>query len=99
MKWIIISVVGMLIFCALLYGQIAYGPSSIIYKETFTVTFGTSKTADTTAVSGAVASDRYLVTPTLQPNGKLWAIARAGTLIINSTVVESSLTCNVVRFR
>lgn len=100
MKWIIFAFIVLFAWCLLLYGQSAhYGPPASLYKEVLTGTFGTGKTADTLTVSAGTATDKYILTPTAEPNGMLYVTAGTGKAIITSTATETTLTYNAVRFR
>lgn len=72
-----------------------------IIKDTFIVTWGVGKTADTTAVDGAIDTDKYFLTDaydaTYARNVNLEVEALTDTLIIHASASDTGFVLNVMR--
>jgi hypothetical protein len=63
-------------------------------------TFGTAKTADTTAVLGSTATTKWFITLTADQAGTyVKAVAGTDQLIVVSDAAETGLTYNAMRIR
>lgn len=95
----VMAAVVFLVMVGTVLSQVSMSDHTRIYQSSFKATWGTGKTADTTVVSGGTATDKYFISPTSKPNGKLWIEAKAETLIIHSSVSDTGIVIDVLRVK